>query len=161
MRRVICALVLWAVVCLIIRSPAFAESSSLLGTFSVGVGVNQGTDNEADETFCLSFKERLPKWEYGLDICMAEDRGGVGDNNFAFVWVSWIDDFQRPEWQDYGFYGGGGAGALLLSDELVEWSAGPFVLMGWDLSPQAGLEGKVGYFGDSFWGTANLYWYFR
>jgi len=159
--RIVLALISGTALLLLLNEPTLAKTGNILGTFSVGAGINQGTDNQADESFCLSFKERLHKWEYGLDLCMSEDRGGVGDNNFAFLWLSWIDDFHRPNWQDYGFYAGAGAGLLILSDDLVQRPFGPFILLGWDLSSQAGLEGKVGWFGENFWGTANLYWYFK
>lgn len=146
---------------LLFGSPAMAQTSGMQGDLAVGLGYNQGTNNEADESFCLSVKERLLKWEYGLDLCMSEDKGGVGDNNFAFVWGGWIDDFHRQDFQDYGIFAGVGAGVFVMQDELVDWPAGPFVIIGWDLSPQAGLEGKLGYFGENLWGTANIYWYFR
>jgi len=146
---------------ILFAGPAMAQTSGTAGDFAVGLGINRATNNEADESFSFSVKERLPKWEYGLDLCMSEDRGGVGDNNFAFVWGGWIDDFHRQELQDYGIFAGVGAGAFILQDDLVDWPTGPFVIIGWDLSSQAGLEGKLGYFGENLWGTANIYWYFR
>jgi len=141
--------------------PTSANAANVLHGLAVGAGVNQATKNDANETFCLSLKSRSARWEYGIDACTSEYRGGVGRNNFGFIWGAWVDDFQRPDWQDYGIYGGAGAGFFVLQQDFVDWSAGPFLLLGWDLSSQAGLEGKVGYFGENYWGTANFYWYFK
>jgi len=146
---------------LIASTPAWAGELDFLDGIAIGAGMNQGTDNDADETWALSAKMREGHWEYGVDICRSEGFGGVAVDRFGFVWASWIEDFQRPEWQDYGIYVGGGAGVFVLQDELVDWPAGPFATIGWDFSPQAGLEGKVGYFGENYWGTALLYWYFE
>ena len=153
----LCAAVL---ICMMAPQPAHAGALDWLDGIAIGAGYNQGTDNDANESFTLSLKARERHWEYGIDACMSDDRGGVGDNNFGFVWGAWIEDFKRPDFQDYGIYVGAGAGAFVLEDELVEWSAGPFVILGWDFSSQAGLEGKLGYFGENYWGTALFYWYF-
>jgi hypothetical protein len=155
---IICATVISGIISAL---PAYAATLDFMSGLAVGVGINQATENQADESFALSFKSRETRWEYGLDLCMAEDFGGVGDNNFGFIWGAWLEEFQRPEWQDYGIYVGAGAGVLLLQDDLVDWPAGPFAVVGWDFSSQAGLEGKVGYFGENYWGTAMLYWYFK
>jgi len=143
--------------------PSIASAGVLdfLDGVAIGAGINQATVNDADELYTLSFKHRETRWEYGLDLCMSEARGGVGDDNFAFVWGSWLEEFDRPDWQDYGIYVGAGAGAFVLEDDLIDWPAGPFAVLGWDFSNQAGLEGKVGYFGENYWGTALFYWYFE
>jgi len=146
---------------LLFAIPAQAGVLDFMSGTSVGVGINRGTANEADESFTLSFKIREPRWEYGLDLSMSEDYGGIGDNNFGYIWGAWIEEFQRPEWQDYGVYVGAGAGIFILEDDLVEWPAGPFVVMGWDFSSQSGLEGKIGYYGENYWGTALIYWNFE
>jgi len=149
------------IVSLLAPSASYAGGLDFPPGMAIGAGVNQATGNEADESLAVSFKSREDRLEYGIDFCMSEGRGGVGDNNFVFVWGAWLEDFQRPEWQDYGVFAGAGAGFFLFEDDLVEWPAGPFVVLGWDFSPQAGLEGKVGYFGENYWGTALLYWYFE
>lgn len=135
-----------------------AEEAEFFKNISFGAGVNQGTSNQAEESFSISVKDRVSRWEYGLDICASKDRGGVGDNKFAFLWAAWREDFHRPTWQDYGIYAGAGAGAFILQQDLIDWPAGPFILIGWDFSSQAHLEGKVGYFGENYWGTALFYW---
>ena len=161
MRNFLIPLFITGLVILMLPLPAYANDLDFLEDFALGIGVNQGTSNDANELLAVGIKSRGLRWQYGVDFCMSEDRGGVGDNNFAFLWASWTEEFQRPEWQDYGMYVGAGAGVLLLSDDLTEWPVGPFVMLGWDLSTQAGLEGKAGYFGEEYWGTAMFYWYFE
>jgi hypothetical protein len=146
---------------LLYPSAARAGELDFLSGIAVGAGINQATENAADESFALGLKAREGRWEYGVDFCMSEAAGGVGDDNFMFVWGAWINDFSRPDWQDYGIYAGAGAGAFFLESDLIDWPAGPFAVVGWDFSPQAGLEGKVGYFGENIWGTGMLYWYFQ
>ena len=146
---------------LVFPSTLHAGGLDFLEGIALGAGVNQATDNDADELYTFSIKHRETRWEYGLDLCMSEASGGGGDDNFAFVWGSWLEEFDRPDWQDYGIYVGAGAGVFVLEDDLIDWPAGPFVVLGWDFSNQAGLEGKVGYFGENYWGTALFYWYFE
>ncbi len=150
-----------SLILILLPSPVLANDMDFMDGFALGAGFSQGTENAADESFAFSIKTQGHRWQYGVDFCMSEDRGGIGDNNFAFLWAAWTEEFQRPEWQDYGIYAGAGAGFLLLSDDLTEWPVGPFVMLGWDLSSQAGLEGKVGWFGEEMWGTAMFYWYFE
>lgn len=156
-------IILTAIFLVLMLFPLEARAGVLdfMDGIALGAGINQGTSNQADESFTLSIKLREEPWQYGFDICKSEDIGGIGVNKFGFVWGSWQTDFDRREIQDYGIYAGGGAGILLLEDDLVDWPAGPFVLLGWDFSNTAGLEGKVGYFGSNFWGTALFYWYFE
>ncbi len=139
---------------------ASAGALDFLDGMAIGAGYNQGSENDANESFVLSFKTRETRWEYGIDFCRSEGTGGVGEDNFMFVWGAWIEEFDRPEWQDYGVFVGAGAGIFLLDDSLIDWPAGPFLVLGWDFSDHAGLEGKVGYFGENNWGTGTLYWYF-
>jgi len=145
----------------ILATPAGAFDFSMPDNFAIGAGINQGTENEADELIAIGFKLREHRWEYGIDFCMSEDRGGEGDNNFGFLWAAWIEEFQRPDFQDYGIFAGAGVGAFVLEDDLTDWPAGPFVVIGWDFSSQSGIEGKCGYFGENYWGTAMFYWYFK
>lgn len=144
---------------LMTTSPAWAASQKKARGFSLGAGYNQASKNEAKESIGFSLKDRLTKYEYGLDLCMSKARGGVGRNDFGFLWGAWYDDFARPKTQEYGIYVGAGAGIYFLQQNFVKWPAGPFAILGWDLTRNAGLEGKVGYYGDhNFWGTANFYW---
>ncbi|HDS30800.1 MAG TPA: hypothetical protein ENN67_07125 [Firmicutes bacterium] len=146
---------------LLIPLQSRAGDLDFMDGLAIGAGINQGTKNEADESFALGLKARQGRWQYGVDFCMSEDRGGIGKDNFVFVWGGWLQEFDRPDWQDYGIYVGGGVGFFLLESNLIDWPAGPFAIVGWDFSSQAGLEGKVGYFGKNYWGTAMLYWYFN
>ncbi|HEX9746040.1 MAG TPA: hypothetical protein VGB30_11505 [bacterium] len=140
--------------------PASAEVFDFMDGISLGAGFNQGSDNDANESAAFSIKIRQPDYQYGVDFLMSEDRGGIGDNNFGFVWGTWYTEFKRAPNQDYGFYAGAGAGAFFLEDDFIDWPAGPFAMLGWDFSTQAGIEGKVGYFGENMWGTAIFYWNF-
>ena len=146
---------------MVVPSTANAGALDWLDGLAVGAGYNQATGNDTVELFVLSLKTRERHWEYGADLCKSHAIGSMKENHFAFVWGSWLEDFKRPDWQDYGIYVGAGAGAFLLEDDLVEWPAGPFVVLGWDFSSQAGLEGKIGWFGENYWGTALFYWYFE
>lgn len=149
------------VAALVLCRPATAGALDFLEDYAVGAGWNQGTENDALEFFVLSFKYRGNRWEYGLDACNVEKRGEEGGSNFGFAWAAWIEEFDRPDWQDYGIFVGAGAGVFFLEEDLIDWPGGPFLVLGWDFSPQAGLEGKVGYFGENYWGTALFYWYFE
>jgi len=142
-------------------SPAMAELDYHHDGFAVGAGINQAMENQADESWAAGIKYRTPHWEYGLDACMSEDFGGVGDNNFGFVWVAYIEEWERPAFSTYGLYTGIGAGMFFLEDEFVDWPAGPIVVMGWDWGDEITVEGKVGYFGENYFGTTMLYWNFQ
>ena len=138
-----------------------AANAGVLDGWAIGVGINQVTENDADESLGGSIKWRDDSWEVGLDYLNSEDVGGIGENNYAFAWAAMLMDFKRPDTQDFGIFGGGGAGFLVADDEAIDWPAGPIVILGWDFSSQAGLEGKVGYFGENIFGTAMFYWYFE
>lgn len=143
---------------------AFIPAPSHAGVFDgwcLGVGINQATENDADESFAVSLKWRDKSWQAGVDYLTSEDVGGVGENNFMFAWGAMLYDFKRPEWMEYGIFVGAGAGMMVSDDDLIDWPFGPFAVLGWDFSSQAGLEGKVGYFGDNMFGTAMFYWYFE
>ena len=150
-----------ALIIFLFPMPSKAGGFDFMDGLSLGAGINQGTSNDADERLAISLKLREKNWEYGLDFCQSEDVGGIGKNDFGFVWGSWLADFQRPPHQDYGIYAGAGAGAFILQQDLIDWPAGPFLVLGWDFSTDAGLEGKVGYFGENMWGTAIFYWNFE
>ena len=141
-------------------APCQAGTLDFLDGIALGAGWNQGANNDANEKYMYSIKSRDKRWEYGLDFCRSEIRGGNGKDNFAFIWVDRLEELGRPKWQDYGIFVGYGAGFFMKESNLFDWPAGPFVIIGWDYSHQAGLEGKVGYFGENYWGTAVFYWYF-
>jgi hypothetical protein len=146
---------------LIAPLPALAENSGFEG-LALGVGANRAAENMANENTAFGIKWRERHFEYGLDFIQAGAVGyGYGNSNCAFLWASWLEEFDRPGWQDYGIYVGAGAGTILGEDEFVDWQAGPFIILGWDFTARAGLEGKLGYFGENIFGTAMIYWYFQ
>jgi hypothetical protein len=160
MPKLIAFIVSAAALILAAAYPAYAELDYHHNGFSIGAGINQATENQADETWAVGLKYRQPHWQYGVDVCMSEDFGGVGDNKFGFIWATYIEEWERPAASEYGLYSGIGAGAFFLEDEFVDWPAGPIVVMGWDWGRELGMEAKVGYFGENFYGTTLLYWYF-
>ena len=160
MKRLIQIILVAAATGFLLPGPASAGTIDFLDGIAIGAGYHQAAANRADEYYTASIKIRGKVWEYGIDACNSEGSGGVSTDNFLFLWTGWIEEFDRPKWQDYGIYVGAGAGFFLLDDNLIDWPGGPFVIIGWDFSHQAGLEGKCGYFGDHYWGTAMFYWYF-
>jgi len=134
--------------------------------WALGVGINRATSNDLEEEFAVSLKWRDVAWEAGLDYLSTEprpeeSRAGEGPTEFMFAWGAWLIDFDRPEWQDYGIFAGAGAGVVIDDGDIIDSPLGPFIMLGWDFSTQAGLEGKVGYFGENIFGTAMFYWYFE
>ena len=126
---------------------------------ALGVGINQATDNDADESFAFGVKFRSDTFAGGLDYCKSEGPGGEGSTSFMFPWVAWMEEFSRPPESTYDLYGGLGVGYMILEDEeFIDSPFGPFVITGWDMGEELTLEGKVGVFGGSFWGTAMVYW---
>jgi len=127
---------------------------------AIGVGLNQATQNEANEDFAASVKYRRFHWEIGVDACMSEDFGGVGDNNYGVIWLAYIEEFNRPAGSTYGLYAGLGAAGFVLEDDFVDTPYGPIAVAGWDWGNETGVEGKVGLFGDNTWASLIAYWYF-
>jgi hypothetical protein len=145
---------------LLVPAVASAELEYHHNGLAIGVGFNQATQNEADESFAASIKYRRYHWEAGFDACMSEDFGGVGDNNFGVAWLAYIEEFNRPADSTYGLYAGLGAGMFILEDEFIDQSVGPLAVAGWDWGDETGSELKAGWFGDSFWASLIVYWYF-
>jgi hypothetical protein len=149
--------------CLLFPSQARADDDEgIFEGLAIGAGINRATENNATEEFAFGIKYMASKWEYGFDFIQSGPPGlGPGSANSGFVWAAWLNDFKRTDWQDYGVYVGAGAGILLFQDNFIDWPAGPFAVIGWDFTERAGMEGKLGYFGENYFGTAMLYWYFE
>ena len=142
-------------------SAANAETVYYHNGFALGVGYNLASENNTLEDMAFSLKYRHNHWQYGIDHCLSEAVGGVGDTQYQFLWVSYIEEFKRPEWQEYGIYAGIGAGGMVGMDYgFLQRRYGPFALVGWDITSYAGIEGKVGWFGRNNWATGMVYWYF-
>ena len=144
---------------LILPGAAMAEFQYHHDGLAIGFGINQASENNADESLALGIKYRYHTLAGGLDYCMSEGPGGVDSTSFMFAWIAWMEEFSRPEESTYGLYGGLGLGYMMLEDEeLMDSPFGPFVITGWDLGEEITVEGKVGLFGENKWGTAMLYW---
>lgn len=162
MRRFIFSTMVFLIVSLMIAPQAFADDDGGFDGIALGAGINRATENNATEEYAFGIKYMGTRWEYGFDFIQTGARGGVyGNANSGFLWAAWLEKFKRSAWQDYGVYVGAGAGMLLFEDDFVDWTAGPFVVIGWDFTERAGMEGKLGYFGENLFGTAMLYWYFE
>jgi hypothetical protein len=142
-------------------SVVFAETVYYHNGFAAGVGYNLASENNATEDMAFSLKFRQRHWQYGIDHCMSGNVGGKGDTEYQFLWASYIEEFSRPESQEYGLYAGIGGGGFLGMDEgFLETQYGPFAVVGWDATSYLGLEGKIGLFGRNNWATGFMYFYF-
>jgi len=152
-------IVVISTVFLLLPTAAMAKFTYHHNGFAIGAGVNQASENNADESLAFGLKYRHNTLAGGLDFCMSEGPGGEGSTMFPFVWVAWMEEFSRPEESTYGLYGGLGVGYMLLEEEeLMDSPVGPFVILGWDLGEEISVEGKVGMFGENKFGTAMVYW---
>lgn len=146
---------------LLFPSTALAETVYYHDGVALGWGHNLASQNNATEDMAFSLKYRSHHWQYGIDHCLSGNVGGVGDTEYQFLWVSYIEEFKRPEWQKYGIYVGiGGGGFLGMEEDFLENQYGPIAIVGWDIASYVGLEAKVGWFGRNNWGTGMVYWYF-
>jgi hypothetical protein len=146
----------------LLPSAAKAERVYYHDGVAVGMGYNIASENYTLEDFAFSLKYRMHHWQGGIDYCFTGPvGGGNGDSNLQFLWVSYIEEFSRPDTQKYGLYGGIGVGGMVGMDYgFLERRYGPFALAGWDITSYLGIEGKAGLFGRNNWGTGMLYWYF-